>query len=82
MNEPGLEHGLVELLRRIAPDIDPATFDRHASLREDLDLDSMDVLNLLAAIHERYGVEIPDAEAGRIRTFEDLRSTVEARLAG
>lgn len=81
MDSTELQRGLVELVRRIAPDLEPATLDPRAPLREAVDLDSMDFLNLLAAIHERYGVAIPDAEAGRLRTLADLEAYLRPRLA-
>lgn len=80
MHDTQLRDGLLAELCRIAPDVDPATLDAHAPLREAVDLDSMDFLNLLGAIHSRFGVEIPDAEAGRLRTLQDIHDYVRMRL--
>jgi acyl carrier protein len=80
MQDAELRDGLLAELRRIAPDVDPAALDLRAPLREAVDLDSMDFLNLLGAIHARFGVEVPDAEAGRLRTFHDILEYVRARL--
>jgi acyl carrier protein len=80
MQDAELRAALLAELHRVAPDIEPATLDVRAPLRESVDLDSMDFLNLLAAIHARCGVEIPDADAGQLRTFADLYDYVRARL--
>jgi acyl carrier protein len=37
-------------------------------IQDDLDLDSMDVLNLVTALHERLGVDIPEADYPEIST--------------
>ena len=44
---------LIEELGRIAPEIDASKFDPNAELREELEIDSMDYLNLVAALSER-----------------------------
>ncbi len=80
MNDTELRDGLLAELCRIAPDVDPTTLDPRAPLREAVDLDSMDALNLLGAIHSRFGVEIPDADAGRLRSLDDILAYVRARL--
>ena len=57
-------------LARIAPEIDFEALDPAADLREQADLDSMDFLNLLTAIHQRLAVEIPDADAAKLTTLQ------------
>lgn len=55
-------------LVRIAPDIDPAGLTGGEHLQDDLALDSMDILNLVVALHDRLGVSIPEADYPRIAT--------------
>ena len=52
-----------------------------ADLRETLDLDSMDVFNLVAAIAEQGGVDIPDRDVGRLTTLDALVAYVAAAPA-
>jgi acyl carrier protein len=59
-----------EELTRLAPEVDVQALDGSIDLREQADLDSMDFLNLLTAIHQRLGVDIPDADASRLATLE------------
>ncbi|HEU4975658.1 MAG TPA: phosphopantetheine-binding protein [Baekduia sp.] len=65
-------------LGEIAPDADLDALEDADDLRETLDLDSMDIFNLVAAIADESGVEIPDREVGRLTT---LGALVE-RVAG
>ena len=37
-------------------------------LREQIDLDSMDFLNLVSALHKRFGLPIPEADYPRLAT--------------
>lgn len=37
-----------------------------ATFKEDLDLDSLDGVELVMAIEEEFGIEIPDSEADKI----------------
>lgn len=61
--------GFLEELVRVAPDIDPDTVGADDHIQDDLDLDSMDVLNLVTALHERYGIDIPEADYPQIATL-------------
>jgi acyl carrier protein len=57
-------------LSEIAPDVDTAHLAGDADLRRAADLDSMDVFNLVAAIAERTGVDIPDTEVAGLSTVD------------
>jgi len=60
---------MVEELGNLAPETDAATIDPDADLRESLDLDSMDFLNLIAALHQRLSVAVPEADYAQLRTL-------------
>lgn len=70
MNKDQARTTLAEVFRRIAPGVDLAAIDPRAELRYELDIDSMDLLNAVIAIHERTGVEIPDTDYGEIETLD------------
>lgn len=55
-------------LTRIAPDLDAATVGDDDHLQDDLGLDSMDFLNLVAALHHRFGLPIPEADYPQLAT--------------
>jgi acyl carrier protein len=68
---------ILAALHRIAPDVDPATVDRGRPLVDQLDLDSMDYQNLLAAVSTEHRVAIPEADVPALRSIDDLVRYVE-----
>eukprot|EP00798_Chlamydomonas_sp_ICE-L_P021415 gene21415-28373_t len=51
--------------------VDPAKVSPTATFEKDLGLDSLDVVELVMALEEEFGVEIPDAEADKISSVSD-----------
>jgi acyl carrier protein len=68
MNRDKLYALFIEELVNVAPDLDAGTINKDDQLQDDLELDSMDVLNLVAALHHRLGVDIPEDDYLRIET--------------
>ena len=79
MDDAALRSTVVTLLRKIAPELDPATLDGAEPLREQVDLDSMDFLNFLVSIEQRLGVSIPESDYEQLRTLDELVRYVGAR---
>ena len=48
-----------DTLRTIAPDLTPEEMEANEPLRDQVDLDSMDLLNFLVGLHGKLGVDIP-----------------------
>jgi len=71
---------LLKCLTDVAPDIADEEIEDDADLRDELDLDSMDILRWVQGIHKALGVEIPEEDYGRIASFEDAISYVAARV--
>jgi len=67
-----LATAVMTLLRAIAPELEPDTLDFARPLRSQVDLDSMDWLNFLVSVSERFGVAIPEADYARLVTFNDV----------
>ena len=53
-----------------------------ASFIDDLGADSLDIVELVMAIEEEYGLEIPDEDAERMQNIADVINYVEERTAG
>ena len=81
MNEQELRQTILDVLCEIAPEVDPETVPPDKDLREQLDLDSMDFLNFTIALHERLGVDIPEADAPQLFTLEGGVAYLQAKLA-
>lgn len=67
-------------LNNIAPEVDLATIDPTADLREAVDIDSMDFLNLVTALHHRTGIDIPEIDYPRLVTLSGIISYLETKL--
>jgi acyl carrier protein len=72
---------ILATLHRIAPDVDPATVDRAQPLVEQLDLDSIDYQNFLAALAAEHAIEIPERDVAGLRSIDDLVRYIAARAA-
>jgi acyl carrier protein len=69
---------VIGALTQVAPEIDPAAIDPDAQLAEQLDIDSMDFLNVVVVIHERTGIEIPERDYPKLSTLNDALAYLEA----
>ncbi len=58
------------ILGGIAPEVDLARVRANVDLRDELDIDSMDFLRFVVHLHERLGVDVPEADYPRIRTLD------------
>jgi acyl carrier protein len=67
-----IREAVVRILARIAPESRGQALAPGVSLRDQLDLDSMDALNFVIALHEELGVEIPEADYGKLATLDGI----------
>ncbi|MCC6215462.1 MAG: acyl carrier protein [Polyangiaceae bacterium] len=70
MTREALRAAIDAALRSVAPESDPARLADDADLRETLDLDSMDFLSFVVALHRATGVDIPERDYARLATLE------------
>jgi acyl carrier protein len=57
-------------LSGVAPEADPEQLKANVGLREQLDIDSMDFLNFVIALHKDLGVEIPEKDYPKLATLQ------------
>jgi acyl carrier protein len=72
---------VTESLSRVAPEINSASVRPGVNFREEFDLDSMDFLNFVVALHERLGIDIPEADYPRLYTLDEAVAYLNARTA-
>jgi acyl carrier protein len=80
MTEADIGAVLKEELGNIAPEMDLQSLDPAADLREALDIDSMDFLNFVIAVHRRLAVDIPELDYPKLITFDGAMAYLEAKL--
>jgi acyl carrier protein len=61
--------------------LDPMKVTMEADLVGDLDLDSLDTMELTLGMEERFNIEIPDDELEELRTIGDAVSLVERKTS-
>lgn len=81
MTSQSLSAIVLEELGNIAPEIEADEIDPSADLREEMDIDSMDFLNLVIALHERLGVDIPEADYGKLASIDAMVDYLRAKQA-
>lgn len=72
---------VVTLLRAIAPELETDTLSMTQPLRRQVDLDSMDWLNFLVSLSERFGVSIPEADYAHLVSLDNVVDYLQARHA-
>ena len=70
---------ILDALCAIAPETDPASIIGERPLREQVELDSMDFLNVIIRLHERLGIDIPEADYGALATLAGAVDYLAAR---
>jgi len=61
---------IADILCGIAPEAALTTIGGDEDMREAFDLDSMDFMNFVVALHERTGIDIPEADYPKLRTLD------------
>jgi acyl carrier protein len=79
MNTTAARTVLVDLLRRVAPEVDLDDVDPDVDLQDAADLDSMDFLNLVTALHETTGIDVPERDYPALATVSGFVDYVVAR---
>jgi acyl carrier protein len=82
VNNDELKALILHEVANIAPEADPNQIDPTADLSEQVDLDSMDLLNLMIAIHAATGVDIPEADYSKMATLNSAIAYLQTRISG
>ena len=71
---------IVRLLCEVAPEADPAQIRGDVDLRDQLDIDSMDLLNFVISVDEELAVDIPESDYGRFTNLDEFVAYLAGRL--
>jgi acyl carrier protein len=66
-------------LAEIAPEIEPESLAPDRPLREQVDLDSFDFLNVIIHVHKQLGVDIPEKDYGLLETIDSTVAYLAAK---
>ena len=82
MNAAELEQQVRSALYAIAPDIAGEPLDPARRYRDQFEFDSMDFLRYVMELHRLTGVDIPEADYGRLETVAKAVAYLQERLSG
>ena len=70
MTDIELKEAIFKALGSVAPEMVPAEIDPKLAFRDQIDIDSMDFLNFVIALHESLGVEVPENDYPRLSNLD------------
>ena len=82
MTGEDLKRVVIDELSNIAPEFEADEIDPEADLREEMDIDSMDFLNFVIALHKKLGVDIPEPDYPKLFTVNGAIDYLAAKTAG
>jgi acyl carrier protein len=69
MNAEEIRQVLLEILGRIVPDEDLSTLQNDVPFREQIELDSMDFLDIVMELRKQYRIQIPEEDYAHLNTM-------------
>jgi acyl carrier protein len=82
VNDQQARDAIEAALRAVAPEVTLDGIDPSSDMRDELDLDSMDVLNLMVGLHERTGVEVPERDYPAVASLDGCIAYLIAHADG
>jgi acyl carrier protein len=70
MTEDQVKQIVVDIIAEIAPDEDTSNIKPEIKLREQLDLDSMDFLDIVMELRKQHNIEVPEADYPQLASLE------------
>jgi acyl carrier protein len=80
MTRDDIRHVILDILERIAPDEDLDGLKDDVAFREQLELDSMDFLDIVMELRKRYRVQIPEEDYSHLATMNGTVAYLEPKL--
>ena len=80
MNKEDVRTAIFNIIKDLAADEDLSNLKGDVRLREQIDLDSMDFLDIVMELRKRYGVEVPEADYEKLATLDSTVAYLEPKL--
>jgi len=78
MTKDQIRETVLRVLGQIAPEADLSQIKPNLRIRDQLDIDSMDLLNFVVGLHKELQLEIPEADYPKLATLDDCVDYVTA----
>ena len=80
MTEQEIKSVLMEIVAEIIPDEDLTDLKDDIPIREQVELDSMDFLDIIMELRKRYGIEVPEDDYTQLATIDSSVTYLEPRM--
>lgn len=70
MTDDKIRQIILDIIAEIAPDEELASVKPDVRLRDQLDLDSMDFLDIVMELRKKYGIEVPEDDYPRLASLD------------
>ena len=80
MTRDEIRAAVLHALASVAPEADLSALTGNVDVREQLDIDSVDFLNFLVAIHETLGVDIPEVDYPKLSSLDACVAYLAAKV--
>lgn len=81
MSPAEIRDEIIDILSEIAPDEDLSNIDDEQSFREQMELDSMDFLDIVMELRKRHRVQIPEEEYGELASMASTVKYLSPKMA-
>ena len=80
MTREEIGQAVTDIITDVVPDEDCSRLDPEVNLRDQLELDSMDFLDIVMELRKQYGVEVPEADYPQLATLKSCIDYLEPAL--
>lgn len=81
MTKEDIRKVILDIIAVVAPDEDLSDLDGGVRLRDQLDMDSMDFLDIVMELRKRYKIEVPKEDYPELATLDGCVAYLSPRLA-
>jgi acyl carrier protein len=80
MTKEEIKKKIIEQIYEIAPEHEGEEIPENENIQRSLEIDSFDFLNLLTALNEELGVEVPESDYSEVDTLEHMTDYFAAHM--
>jgi len=81
MTREDISQAIIDIINDILPEGDCSEVDPNQKLREQLDLDSMDFLDIVMELRKQYSVEVPEEDYPKLATLNSCIEYLEPKMS-
>jgi len=81
MTSAEIQEAILDILADIAPDEDLSRIDPNVPFRDQIELDSMDFLDIVMELRKRHGIEVPESEYMKLASLNSSAEYLVPKFA-